>query len=96
MSATADLTTPADIDHLVAAFYRKVLRDPIIGFFFTDLAQIDPSPQRAGQVADQGAEVDSLRGGEVDDDELVEVTPKTIRLRKRILPSNMRPKKMEE
>ena len=41
MSATADLTTPADIDHLVAAFYRKVLRDPIIGFFFTDLAQID-------------------------------------------------------
>jgi GTP-binding protein len=32
----------------------------------------------------------------INDDELVEVTPKTIRLRKRILPSNMRPKKMEE
>ena len=32
----------------------------------------------------------------IDDDELVEVTPKTIRLRKRILASNMRPKKMEE
>jgi GTP-binding protein len=32
----------------------------------------------------------------INDDELVEVTPKTIRLRKRILASNMRPKKMEE
>jgi GTP-binding protein len=32
----------------------------------------------------------------INDDELVEVTPKTIRLRKRILPSNMRPKKMDE
>jgi GTP-binding protein len=32
----------------------------------------------------------------INDDELVEVTPKTIRLRKRILPSNMRPKKMED
>jgi GTP-binding protein len=30
----------------------------------------------------------------INDDELVEVTPKTIRLRKRILASNMRPKKM--
>jgi GTP-binding protein len=32
----------------------------------------------------------------INDDELVEVTPKTIRLRKRILASNMRPKKMDE
>jgi GTP-binding protein len=32
----------------------------------------------------------------INDDELVEVTPKSIRLRKRILASNMRPKKMEE
>jgi GTP-binding protein len=32
----------------------------------------------------------------INDDELVEVTPKTIRLRKRILASNMRPKKMAE
>jgi GTP-binding protein len=31
----------------------------------------------------------------INDDELVEVTPKHIRLRKRILPSNMRPKKAE-
>jgi GTP-binding protein len=32
----------------------------------------------------------------INDDELVEVTPKSIRLRKRILPSNMRPKRMDE
>jgi GTP-binding protein len=32
----------------------------------------------------------------INDDELVEVTPKSIRLRKRILPSNMRPKKSVE
>ena len=31
----------------------------------------------------------------ISDDELVEVTPQTIRLRKRILPSNQRPKKKE-
>jgi GTP-binding protein len=31
----------------------------------------------------------------INDDELVEVTPKTIRLRKRILASNLRPKKMD-
>jgi GTP-binding protein len=32
----------------------------------------------------------------INDDELVEVTPKAIRLRKRILASNMRPKKSDE
>ena len=32
----------------------------------------------------------------INDDELVEVTPKTIRLRKRILAGNLRPKKMED
>jgi len=32
----------------------------------------------------------------INDDELVEVTPKTIRLRKRTLASNMRPKKSDE
>ena len=31
----------------------------------------------------------------INDDELVEITPKTIRLRKRILASNMRPKKSD-
>jgi GTP-binding protein len=29
------------------------------------------------------------------DDELVEVTPQTIRLRKRVLPANQRPKKKD-
>lgn len=37
----ADIVTPADIDKLVAAFYQRVLSDPIIGFIFTDIAQID-------------------------------------------------------
>ena len=32
----------------------------------------------------------------INDDELVEVTPKNIRLRKRILPSNMRPKRSDD
>jgi GTP-binding protein len=32
----------------------------------------------------------------INDDELVEVTPRSIRLRKRMLPSNQRPKKMEQ
>jgi len=31
----------------------------------------------------------------INDDELVEITPKSIRLRKRILASNMRPKKSD-
>lgn len=40
-SARPDITTPADIDRLVATFYDAVLRDPIIGFIFTDIARID-------------------------------------------------------
>jgi len=32
----------------------------------------------------------------INDDELVEVTPKAIRLRKRILANNMRPKKSDD
>jgi GTP-binding protein len=32
----------------------------------------------------------------INDDELVEVTPKSIRLRKRVLPANMRPKKAQD
>lgn len=39
--ALHDIATPADIDRLVAAFYAKLLRDPIVGFFFTDIARID-------------------------------------------------------
>lgn len=36
-----DIAVPADIDRLVAAFYGKLLHDPIVGFFFTDIARID-------------------------------------------------------
>ena len=40
-SSRGDIVGPADIDRLVAAFYRAVLPDPIIGFIFTDIARID-------------------------------------------------------
>lgn len=36
-----DIATPADLDRFVAAFYAKLLRDPIVGFFFNDIARID-------------------------------------------------------
>lgn len=36
-----DIAQPADIDRLVAAFYGKLLKDPVVGFFFTDIARID-------------------------------------------------------
>lgn len=36
-----DITTKADIDTLVRHFYTRVLPDPIIGFFFTEVAKID-------------------------------------------------------
>lgn len=38
-----DIATPADIDRLVATFYGKLLKDPIVGFFFTGIARIDLS-----------------------------------------------------
>lgn len=37
----ADIRDPGDIDTLVEHFYTRVLRDPIIGFVFTDIAAID-------------------------------------------------------
>jgi hemoglobin len=37
----ADIVSAADIDRLVADFYQKLLRDPILGFLFTDIARID-------------------------------------------------------
>lgn len=40
-TAMHDIATPADIDRLVAAFYAKLLKDPIVGFFFNDIAKID-------------------------------------------------------
>lgn len=41
MTANADIATPADIDCFVAAFYQRLLGDPIVGFIFTDIAAID-------------------------------------------------------
>lgn len=40
-TALRDITSPADIDRLVADFYGQVLTDPIIGFLFTEVARID-------------------------------------------------------
>lgn len=36
-----DITTPADVDRLVAHFYSQLLTDELVGFFFTDVARID-------------------------------------------------------
>ncbi len=36
-----DIDTRADCERLVRAFYGRALIDPIIGFLFTDVAQID-------------------------------------------------------
>ncbi len=35
-----DISTRADIELLVDSFYKKVLVDPIIGFIFTEVAQL--------------------------------------------------------
>lgn len=36
-----DVTTRADIEEIVARFYDAMLKDPIVGFIFTDIMQID-------------------------------------------------------
>ncbi|MBS1794693.1 MAG: group III truncated hemoglobin [Acidobacteria bacterium] len=36
-----DIESRSDIDELVADFYRKALRDNLIGYIFTDVAEID-------------------------------------------------------
>ena len=36
-----DIETREDIERLVRAFYSQALTDPIIGFIFTDVAQLD-------------------------------------------------------
>ncbi len=38
---SADIETRADCETLVRAFYERALTDPIIGFFFTDVAHMD-------------------------------------------------------
>ncbi len=42
MSTTLpDIHTRDDLEHIVAAFYQQLLIDPIVGFFFTDIVQLD-------------------------------------------------------
>ena len=36
-----DITTRADCERLVRAFYSTALTDPVIGFLFTDIARLD-------------------------------------------------------
>ncbi|NNC98604.1 MAG: hypothetical protein HKN85_00320, partial [Gammaproteobacteria bacterium] len=36
-----DVAKRADIEQIVTRFYEDALADPIIGFIFTDIAQID-------------------------------------------------------
>jgi len=36
-----DIETREDVERLVRAFYGRALTDPIIGFIFTDVAQLD-------------------------------------------------------
>ncbi|TAH05859.1 MAG: group III truncated hemoglobin, partial [Sphingobacteriales bacterium] len=35
-----DIQTAADIQLLVDSFYKQVLPDPLIGYIFTDIAQL--------------------------------------------------------
>ncbi len=36
-----DITTREDVEFLVKEFYNQVIKDELIGFFFTDVAKID-------------------------------------------------------
>ncbi|GAA4113563.1 hypothetical protein GCM10022393_12650 [Aquimarina addita] len=36
-----DIITKEDIEYLIRLFYSKALKDPIIGVFFTEIAQIN-------------------------------------------------------
>lgn len=36
-----DITTREDVEYLVKEFYGQVIKDDLIGFFFTDIAKID-------------------------------------------------------
>ncbi len=38
-----DITSREDIEILVQRFYQKLIKDELIGFFFTDIAKIDLS-----------------------------------------------------
>jgi hemoglobin len=36
-----DIETNEDLQHIITVFYSQLLTDPIIGFFFTDIVQLD-------------------------------------------------------
>lgn len=36
-----DITSREDVEFLVRAFYGRIVKDDLIGFFFTDVAKID-------------------------------------------------------
>lgn len=36
-----DIQTRDDLQHIITVFYSQLLTDPIIGFFFTDIVQLD-------------------------------------------------------
>ncbi len=38
-----DIQTRDDLLHIITVFYEQLMTDPIIGFYFTDLAQLDLS-----------------------------------------------------
>ena len=41
MTTLRDIGTPGDCERLVRAFYGRALTDPIIGYLFTDIANLD-------------------------------------------------------
>ena len=41
MKPKTDISTRADIDALMVAFYGKAMTDQVIGYFFTDVVQLD-------------------------------------------------------
>ena len=41
MTAAGDISTREDCERLVRVFYGRALADPIIGWLFTDIAQLD-------------------------------------------------------
>ena len=36
-----DISTPQDVQHLVNSFYAKVKGDPVIGYIFSDIMQVN-------------------------------------------------------
>jgi hemoglobin len=60
-----DIDTRDDLQHIITVFYEQLLVDPIIGFFFTDIVQLDLAthiPKIAGFWAFQLLGEKSYRG----------------------------------